>query len=81
MEKIKRYPRGQRLTPEELANWLIANHPITDIAYTAANYLLDAEDDFRIIITQEQFRRCFRVRGFQADGTAERRGRKPLAKE
>ena len=79
MEKIKKYPRGQRLSAEELASWLIANYPIMDIAYTAANYLIDAEDDNRIIVTMEQFRRCFRIRGYQPDGTQENRGRKPLS--
>lgn len=81
MEKIKKYPRGQRLSAEELASWLIANYPIMDIAYTAANYLIDGEEDNRIIVTMEQFRRFFRIRGYQPDGTQENRGRKPLTRE
>ena len=76
MLKIKRFPQG--LTTEELADWLVKNNNIMDIAFTAASALQEGLINDKIIVTQEQFVKYFKIRGLRPDGAEETRGRGSL---
>lgn len=51
--------------------------PLLSLVDLCASLLVENEQADRITITQEQFNAFFKIRGVAADGTAERRGRKP----
>lgn len=76
MLRIKRFPQG--LTTEDLAEWLIRNNNIMDVAFTAASALQEGSINDKIIVTQEQFVKYFKIRGLRPDGAEETRGRGTL---
>lgn len=71
------------LPTEELADYLIKNFSVYDIATATAELLKGEEEVDKISITYSQFRRFFKVRGLAANSpfVRENRGRKPLSEK
>ena len=69
----------QSMPVEELADWIIKNFPVYDIAVSAAEMLKNEGEEDKISISYAQLRRYFKVRGLATTSpfTAENRGRKP----
>jgi hypothetical protein len=74
--RIKRFPN---LPQADLAEWLIRNYNVMDVAFTAACFLLESQQVEKVVLTQEQFVKFFKVRGLREDGMEETRGRRSLA--
>ncbi len=70
---ITRFPKGQSV--QQVADFLMENYPVKEIARTAAQLLMRQTD--KITVTRQQFVEHFRFIGERQDGTVETRGRKP----
>lgn len=68
------------LPQKDLADHLVKNYPIYEIAETAAELLKERDDADKIIITFEQFRRYFKIKGVNSISfSRENRGRMPMS--
>lgn len=71
--------RNGEATVEELANYLLDNYTVKQIALSLAELLVDTPDISPITVTEQEMNKIkamFKVRGRREDGTEERRGRK-----
>lgn len=68
---------AKRFQNEEQARAYVQSLPLNQLVETCVQLLVDDLPE-RIIISQEQFEKFFRIRGFQADGSVENRGKKKL---
>ena len=71
--------RNGEATIDELANYLLDNYPVKQIALALAELLVDTPDITPITLSSEDYQKLFmyfKQRGIKADGTVESRGRK-----
>lgn len=68
---------ARRFKDIEEARQYVGTLPIGQIIELCASLLVEQEQPEKIVITQEQFNALFKIRGLNADGERERRGRKP----
>lgn len=73
---ITKFPR--LAARKDVADFLLRTYPITEIAETCAQLLMNQTD--KIPISRQQFAEHFRIIGEKEDGTAETRGRKPISR-
>ena len=59
---------------EKLADYLLKNYPVYEIALSLAE-TINYEEPKPIVITREEFSKHFRIRGVRDNGEAELRGR------
>ena len=68
--------KAGRMSIEQLGNYLLRNFPASEIALALAETIQNTEPK-PIVISEEEFRTHFRIRGVKDNGEAELRGRKP----
>ena len=74
---LVKFQNGE-ISRAEMAAKIAAVNPAIEIAYAYLDSLPSRPTGApKITITQEQFNQHFRIKGVAADGSAERRGRKP----
>lgn len=69
-----RKAKSGEMSIEQLANHLLRNYPVYEIAMSLAE-TINYEAPKPITITREEFEQHFRIRGVRADGSSELRGR------
>lgn len=72
--QIYKQAKSGEISTERLADYLLRNYPIFEIAKALAE-TIHYEEPKPITITREEFNAHFRIRGVRADGTEETRGR------
>ena len=82
MDKKQLAKRVNGYSIDEAAQYLINNYPVTQIAEALADMLLSDYAEVKpITISEEEFRKYFKIRGITADNQLERRGRPRLNRE
>ena len=77
-KEISKILQAGELSPEDLAAKIAAENPAIEIARAYVNAVSDRSVSLpKITITEEQFKAYFKIKGIAADGSQERRGRKP----
>lgn len=71
---IYRQAKAGEMSLEKLADYLLKNYPVYEIAMSLAE-TIQYEPVKPIAISREEFEAHFRIRGVKADGTEENRGR------
>jgi len=67
---------------QELADYLVRNNTVYDLAMTLAEYIIKERErpSAKIVVTEDEYRAItslFRVKGFTASGEKDGRGRPP----
>ena len=73
---VYRQARSGEMSLEALADYLMKNYPVYEIAMSLAE-TINFQEIKPIVISEEEFRTHFRIRGIKDNGQAELRGRKP----
>lgn len=68
---------SRRFGTMEAAYNFIDSLPFNAVREMLAEFLTESPVD-KIVITEEQFKKCFRIRGFNENGDKENRGRQKL---
>lgn len=71
---IYRQAKAGEMSLEKLADYLLKNYPVYEIALSLAETIHYTEPK-PIVISEEEFRTHFRIRGIKENGQAELRGR------
>jgi thioredoxin-related protein len=66
--------KSGNMSLEKLADYLLKNYPVYEIALSLAE-TINYEEPKPIVITKEEFAKHFRIRGVRDNGEAELRGR------
>ena len=69
-----RKAKSGEVTLDQLAEYLLKNFPVYEIARSLAE-TIEYNEPKPIVISQEEFSQHFRIRGVRADGELELRGR------
>ena len=72
--EIYRKAKNGEMTLDQLAEYLLRNFPVYEIARSLAE-TIEYEPIKPIVISQEEFSQHFRIRGTRNTGEEERRGR------
>lgn len=72
--QIYKQAKTGEITLEQLANYMLRNFPVYDIALSLAE-TINFEVYKPITISKEEFEQHFRIRGIRENGDAELRGR------
>ena len=71
---IYRQAKTGEMSLERLAEYLLKNYPVYEIALSLAE-TINYEEPKPIAISREEFEAHFRIRGVKSDGSEEKRGR------
>lgn len=73
--------RDRNLGIQDLADYLVKNNTVYDLAMQLAEYMIKDKEkapSSKIVVTEEEYKAItslFRIKGFNEDGTENRRGR------
>lgn len=80
--------RDTNATLDEKVEYILDNFPIKEIARSLVELLeqekaeqIKPEPVDKIVITEQQYKTYFRIKGLNEDGTPSKRGRKPKTNE
>lgn len=71
---VYRQARSGEMTLQQLADYLLRTYPVYEIAMSLAE-TINFQEIKPIVISEEEFRTHFRIRGIKDNGEAELRGR------
>ena len=76
--------REKNLSQQELADHLVRNNTVYDLAMRLAEYMMKDTAPIRITLSEEEYQavmNLFRIRGTRENGEQETRGRKSIRRE
>jgi len=84
---FKKEMRDRNVSIQELADYLVRNNTIYDLAMALSEYIIKDKErpsSSKIVVTEEEYKTItslFRVKGFTASGEKDMRGRPKSVKE